>query len=160
PPGAGPRIRSDIVEGYLVRREPPEGETSVPRARTRNGAFDPSHFASPTECSLLQLHRARDPLKHSWQPVLGHAHQGATAVPAALREAREEAGLDRRDKAWVGMWALEQLHPFFVAEIDCVVLSPRFVIEVAEGWEPTINDEHDTYRWVHASQAWRRFMWP
>ena len=55
---------------------------------------------------------------------------------------------------------MEQVHPFYIAAIDSVVLSPRFVVEVAPGWEPTLNAEHTAARWVDAAAASRAFMWP
>ena len=58
------------------------------------------------------------------------------------------------------MWALEQVHPFFVAELDAVVMSPRLAVEVTGTWEPRLNGEHSGSRWIAAHQAHRYFMWP
>ena len=60
----------------------------------------------------------------------------------------------------VRAWALEGVHPYFLASLDAIVLSPRFAVEVSEGWSPRLNGEHDGFRWVNARRAERHFMWP
>ncbi|MGQ0627869.1 MAG: NUDIX domain-containing protein [Phycisphaerales bacterium] len=150
-PLGGARLRADVIDVYIIRRE---GEDDRPAARSQ------SRLARSESFSILQLHRATGPLCATWQPVMGHIEPGETAVRAAEREVAEEIGLCRSDTAFAGMWALEQVHPYFLAALDCVVLSPRFLIEVRPSFTPRLNHEHDAWRWVHSSQAWRRFMWP
>ena len=67
------------------------------------------------------------------------------------------------------LWAMEQVHPFFVPELNAMFASPRFVALVPAGWEPTLNDEHDASRWVPApvnpdggidDAALARWLWP
>jgi 8-oxo-dGTP pyrophosphatase MutT (NUDIX family) len=114
---------------------------------------------------LLQLRRAKEPLLGTWQPVMGHVEAGETAVMAAVREVEEEVGLTAQSAAWGGMWALEQVHPFYIAAIDAIVLSPRFVVLVRGGgaWSARLNAEHDGARWVGAAAAilpGGPLMWP
>ena len=170
-PGHGPRIRSDIIEVMVFRT--PEG--SGPE--------------------LLQIKRARDPLKDTWQPVMGHIEPGETAVQAALRELREETGLavvsgsaagsggagvppvappasvpsslppvpraqSPVPSPFLALWALEQVHPYFIAAIDAIVLPARFAVQASPSWTPTLNAEHTHHRWVPASDAAQWFMWP
>lgn len=132
---AGPRLRTDIVDVYIFRR----------RARS---------------IEFLQLLRSAEPLKDTWHPVMGHVEKGETAVACALRELEEEVGLRREDAAFKGMWALEQVHPFYIAAIDQIVLSPRFAAEVTATWKPRVNDEHTALRWVKRGDVAKRFMWP
>lgn len=109
----------------------------------------------------LQLRRTREPLARTWQPVMGHALAGERATQTVAREAREEIGLDLVALASAGrVWQLEQVHPFYIAAIDCVVLSPRFLALVEPGWGPTLNHEHDASRWVGLDDADRHFTWP
>lgn len=131
-PVGGPRLRSDIVEVYVFRKAGPHVE-------------------------FLQLHRTTDPLKGTWQPIMGHVEQGETAVRAAVRELAEEVSLWTGDEALVGIWALEQVHPYYVAAVDAIVLGPRFAAEVRPGWEPKLNPEHAAARWVRDASA---FLWP
>lgn len=135
-PSPGPRIRTDIVDVYVLR---PSGSS-----------FD-----------VLQLHRVESPLAGTWQPVMGHIEPGETAVAAAAREAGQELSLNLADEeACTELFTLEQVHPFFIAEFDAIVLSPRFVAVVKPGWEPALNEEHDDRRWMPLESAPAAFMWP
>lgn len=149
---SGPRIRADVVDVYIFRRVSPHLAT----------AHSPLAF--------LQLLRAKDPLSQTWQPIMGHVEPGETAIDTARRELTEEVSLDSRGPDVLGFWALEQIWPFYIAQIDCVVLSPRFAVEVAPTWEPKLNPEHTAHRWItvpgdHNSDETRdtldaHFMWP
>jgi 8-oxo-dGTP pyrophosphatase MutT (NUDIX family) len=138
-----PAIRTDIVDVYVIRQF----------------ASEWLHRVDPT-IELLQLHRATGPLPGTWQPVMGHIVDGETAVAAALREVHEEIGLTPSDPHFRGLWQLEQVNPFYMAERNEIVMSPRFVTEVDTEWAPTLSNEHDAARWVSSHQALRYFMWP
>lgn len=142
-PAGGPRLRTDIVDVYILRR------------------------AGTGRVDFLLLQRATQPMQGTWQPVMGHVERGESAVDAAERELAEEVGLSRQDAAVLAMWALEQTYPYFVPEIDCIVLSPRFAVEVTREWEPALNSEHAGARWVSVpngatieSLELGQFHWP
>lgn len=137
-PTGGPTIRADVVDVYIAR------EASA-------GGFE-----------FLQALRAREPLRDTWHPVMGHCEAGESAVRCAIREMREEVGLGATAApgAAPSLWALEQVHPFFIATLDAVVLSPRFVALAPPGWEPALNAEHTDCRWVAERDTDRLFMWP
>ena len=128
------KIRADLVDAYLFRR------------------------SDGNQPELLQLRRTEPPLDGTWQPVMGHIEAGETAAACMRREVAEETGLEIGDA--LGAWALEQVHPFFLADRDEIVMSPRFAVEVAPGWTPTLNEEHDAHRWVPINEAGERFLWP
>lgn len=135
-----PTIRSDIVDVYIFRRG------------RRRGTIE-----------LLQLQRAMEAgsaMAGTWQPVMGHVEAGETGAACAKRELEEEVGLKAGDPALLGLWALEQVHPYYIAGKDQIVLSPRFAAEVAVRWEPRLNHEHTGFRWVDPRYADRNFMWP
>jgi dATP pyrophosphohydrolase len=138
-----PIIRTDIVDVYIFRRWP-----------------DETMARSDPVIELLQLFRARPPLSGSWQPVMGKIEGDETAPEAARREVMEEVGLSPDDHAWVGLWALDQVSPFYMRELDAIIMSPRFALEVAGTWRPALNHEHTDSRWISAHQASRYFMWP
>lgn len=138
----GARIRADVIE-VLVFRAPGAGMV-IDRARVE----------------LLQIRRAKSPLEGTWQPVMGHIEAGESAVRAAARELREEIGLDVLGSSCQGFWALEQVRPYYIAAIDCVVLPPRFACRASESFQPVLNHEHTEYRWVLAQEAARWFVWP
>lgn len=138
-PRGGAAIRSDIVDVYIFRV-------------AREGDSKSAEF--------LQLLRAGAPLEATWQPVMGHVEKGESAVACARRELEEEVGLRAGNPAWLGFWALEQVHPFYLARIDSIVMSPRLAARVDFGWTPTLNSEHSAHRWVLAADVGALFMWP
>ncbi|MFN7020657.1 MAG: NUDIX domain-containing protein [Phycisphaerales bacterium] len=159
-PAGGPRLRTDVVDVYIYQRSsrPPAGLVhAAPPARSSMDS-DSAGASSPARerVYFLQLLRAGPPLANTWHPVMGHVESGETAVACALRELREEVGLTRP----LALHALEQVHPFFIAELDSIVLSPRFAAEVAPGWEPALDAEHTAFRWVAAGDAPSMFVWP
>ena len=154
----GAKIRADVVDVYLFTRTAPTQRRNDPHADA--GDAWPASGTPRTEVQFLQLLRSGAPLDKTWQPVMGHAITGETSVDCAWREMHEELGLTRGDPAILGMWALEQVHPFYIASIDTVVMSPRFCCEVRPGWSPTLNEEHTAHRWVREQDVDASFMWP
>jgi 8-oxo-dGTP pyrophosphatase MutT (NUDIX family) len=158
-------VRTDIVDVYVFRV-------------LREGAGDAradapgSGASAASRVEFLQLLRREAPMAGTWHPVMGHvevdaAGAGETAVACAVREAREEVGLDVRGPACLGLWALEELHPYFVAALDCVLCSPRFAAQVRPEWSPRLDGaEHSAWRWVSAAEAAGEahaelaFLWP
>lgn len=132
----GPAIRADIVEVAVARP------------------------AAARSFEFLQLLRAREPLSNTWHPVMGHCKPGESALACALRELREESGLLVGPGHRTTLWALEQVHPFFVAAVDAVVLCPRFLALAPPDWLPTLNDEHSHHRWVAEADIDTQFLWP
>lgn len=135
-----PELRADVVDVYIARR----GTLGI---------------------EYLQLLRAQAPMQNTWQPVMGHIEAGETAVQGAKRELKEETGLACGDDHMLALYALEQTHPFFLAELDCVMMSPRFVAEVRAGWNPSLqvlvaSGEHTQFRWVPENRVDDGFMWP
>jgi dihydroneopterin triphosphate diphosphatase len=154
----GARIRADVVDVYVFSRSSHVESKRDPHIDAADAW--PSKKSPRASVRFLQLLRAGAPLDKTWQPVMGHIHAGERSIDGAWREMDEELGLRRGDPALLGMWALEQVHPFYIAAIDSVVMSPRFCCEVRPGWAPTLNDEHTAYRWVSESEIDASFMWP
>jgi dihydroneopterin triphosphate diphosphatase len=127
-------IRADMVTVFVLRRIP--------------------------GVEFLQLRRAKEPFGGTWQPVTGGLDAGESAVACALRELMEEAGLAHDDPALLRLWQLDQVHPFYLARHDAVMLAPAFAAEVDAAWEPALNHENSAWRWVPADQAESGFMWP
>lgn len=132
-----PGMRTDIVDVYVMR--------------DAGGIVE-----------FLQLRRTAEPMKGTWQPVMGHVEPGESAVRTAERELGEEVGLGAGDVSWRGFWQLEEVHPYFVAALDAVVLSPRFAVLVDESWEPDLSrdEAHDAHRWVRGDAVGEMFLWP
>lgn len=157
-PAGGPRVRTDIVDVYIFKRAKPGSAADLRKSLP----FDrDAPFESTSPILFLQLLRASEPLAGTWHPVMGHVEPGETAVQCALRELEEEVGLSPRDAEFEGMWALEQVHPFYVAAIDAIVLSPRFAVEVWHEWEPRLDPrDHSRHHWIPDDDAPFEFLWP
>jgi 8-oxo-dGTP pyrophosphatase MutT (NUDIX family) len=162
----GPRVRTDVVDVYVFCRVGPDdprerghAAQAAGTSRVYEGDEGWPVKARPA-VYFLQLLRAGPPLDATWHPVMGHVHAGETAAACALRELEEEVGLSARSPSLRGVWALEQVHPFYIAAIDAVVMSPRFCAEVDPSWSPALNAEHRAARWVREDEVDRLFMWP
>jgi 8-oxo-dGTP pyrophosphatase MutT (NUDIX family) len=129
-------VRTDVLDVYVFRR------------------------AGDGSAEFLQLLRTDEPLANTWHPVMGHIEAGESAPACAWRELMEEVGLGPQDASLIGLWALEQVHPFYIAGIDTIVMSPRFAAEVGLRWSPRLNHEHGRARWVHQREIDYGFMWP
>ncbi len=105
---------------------------------------------------FLMLRRApggRNP--GSWEAVHGGIEPGETPHQAAVRELREETGLEA-----VAWFNLSRVESFYRHSVDTVVMIPVFVAEVAADAEPRCSDEHDQLEWLDADAAAARASWP
>jgi len=83
-----------------------------------------------------------------WHLVAGGVEEGETFAEAAVRELREETGLEE---------AVEPLDSSFVYD---VVHVECFIAEAPEAWEPALDWEHDGYRWCAREEAAELLYWP
>ena len=92
-----------------------------------------------------------------WHGIAGGVEEGETTAEAAARELLEETG-------FVGE-PVEIAAPFvYVIDdgpADSRTINVRcFLVDVPEGWEPKLNDEHDGYRWCSRNDAIELLHWP
>jgi dATP pyrophosphohydrolase len=127
------QVHHDMTSCYIVRPD----ETGV-------------------DYEFLQLRRRTgDFMGGTWQPVAGRIEAGETAVQAALREVREEAGLIP-----VEFYSLDTVDIFYVPSADAVWHCIQFCAIVDRDHPVVLNEEHDAFRWVSASETEEKFMWP
>lgn len=107
---------------------------------------------------LLVLHRTEE---HYWHVVAGSLEEGETSADAAARELREESGLVAQpiDMDLEQTYAItEREVPLYPAGTSGVVIA-NFHVEALEGWEPTLNEEHDRHDWATFDAARGLMYW-
>ena len=103
---------------------------------------------------FLLLKRNKDKLyEHLWQGVAGKIEGNETASEAAIRELREETGLEP-----VRMFVADYVSRFYEAHQDRINLVPVFGIEV-DSVEVKLSEEHVDYKWVDIYEALDTLVW-
>ena len=111
---------------------------------------------------LLLMHRAED---RYWHVVAGVVEYGENVADAARRELREESGLVVAELMELGSPVTYQITPVlrerydYPADLHAVTVY-SFATRAPAGWEPTLNEEHDEYRWCTAEEAVSLLHWP
>jgi dihydroneopterin triphosphate diphosphatase len=83
-----------------------------------------------------------------WHGIAGGVEARETFAEAAARELREETGFDGE--------VVKLGEPFVYADITV----HTFIVDVPADWEPTLNFEHDDYRWCSRDDAVELLHWP
>ena len=108
-----------------------------------------------TDWLVLSLQRSRGTrCPGSWETVHGRIETDERPEEAAVREVREETGLD-----------LDRLYnvtcqPFYLHTVAVVQMAVVFAAFVTEGSDVRIGVEHERYEWVSVADAAARFTWP
>jgi dATP pyrophosphohydrolase len=115
---------------------------------------------------FLALHRVPNRGGY-WHPAAGALEEGEDAEQAALRELREELGLDAGGR----FWPVQRHYSYDAAEepperraewppgTDRIMVT-GFIVEAPPDFEPTLDWEHDGYRWCTREDAIALFHWP
>ena len=106
---------------------------------------------------FLVAHRSPDSGGY-WHPIAGGVEQGEEFHAAAVRELREETGLDATELQFLGEFAY--IRESWEDDPGLRVHVEAFLVDVASGWEPELNDEHDDYRWLRREEATELLFWP
>jgi dATP pyrophosphohydrolase len=91
----------------------------------------------------------------TWETVHGHIAAGESPVEAALRELKEETGLEPER-----LYNLSRVETFYLHKRDLVAVIPAFCAIVAKGAMVTVSAEHDRGEWLSPEDAASRFAWP
>jgi dihydroneopterin triphosphate diphosphatase len=89
-----------------------------------------------------------------WHGISGGVEDGESYTDAASRELFEETGLTARP--------VEIAAPFVYrteAAPDGITVG-CYLVDVPAAWEPSLNDEHDDYRWCTRDAAVELLEWP
>ena len=104
---------------------------------------------------VLVLQRALDTrCPTAWETVHGHIEEGEEPEDAALREVREEAGLD------VSRLYNVTVQPFYLHRSHTVQLAVVFAAFVDEPATIALGSEHQRAEWLSVDDALERFQWP
>lgn len=90
----------------------------------------------------------------AWETVHGRIEAGEEPEDAALREVREETGLEVQRLYNV------TVQPFYLHKLHMVELAVVFAAFVDSGATVTLGDEHSGHEWLDAASAADRFFWP
>jgi len=127
-----PELRSDFVEVVVFRRD----KTSV---------------------SFLLLKRAATEMPYPgiWQVVSGRRKLNESATDTAVREVREETGIDP-----LGVWVLPFVNTFYAPDGDAIHSVPTFAAETPPTETVRLSDEHSECSWVSRKEAAEIVHWP
>jgi 8-oxo-dGTP pyrophosphatase MutT (NUDIX family) len=90
----------------------------------------------------------------SWEIVYGKIDAGERPEHAAVRELREETGLE--------VEALYDItvNSFYLHATQTIQMAIVFAAFVGEGSDVTLSDEHQRFEWLSVDDACNRFTWP
>jgi 8-oxo-dGTP pyrophosphatase MutT (NUDIX family) len=116
---------------------------------------------------VLIVHRSPS-LGSYWHTIAGGVEDGETPAQAAVRELYEETALDGVELVPLGT-TVEYAYPvseepperrdrfapgLITVNVDC------YLVEAPDDWEPTLDLEHDAYRWCTPDEAVAALRWP
>jgi lipoyl(octanoyl) transferase len=93
-----------------------------------------------------------------WHTIAGAVEPGEEPDAAAARELWEETGLESADLQPLGDFAY--IRESWESEPGLRMHVRAFLVDVAAGWEPVLNHEHDEYRWLAPELAAEVLHWP
>ncbi|HEY0528150.1 MAG TPA: ATPase, T2SS/T4P/T4SS family [Gemmatimonadaceae bacterium] len=104
---------------------------------------------------VLALQRATDVVRaNSWETVYGKIDPGERPEQAAVRELREETGLDLQSLYNI------TVNSFFLHATQTIQMSIVFAAFIPDDSPVTLSAEHQRYEWLDVAAACERFTWP
>jgi dihydroneopterin triphosphate diphosphatase len=90
-----------------------------------------------------------------WQMVNGKIKKGEKAYETALREMKEETGLDP-----IKLWTIPNINLFYTPESDSITILPVFAAKVKLNAKVTISNEHSDFQWLPPAKIKKQLAWP
>lgn len=104
---------------------------------------------------FLLLKRSRnDSYPNIWQMVSGAIKKNESAVNAAIREVKEETGLNANK-----LYVIPKVNSLYYHKKDKIILIPVFACKVNFNSKVVISNEHSDFKWVSFSQAKKMLTW-
>jgi len=128
-----PKITSNFIQVHIARIEIVSGEYEY-----------------------LVLKRSANviPYPNMWQVVTGNIEAGESSIETALREVKEETGLEPQK-----IWTLPYVTTFFNAYKDIIYMSPVFGIFV-DNASVKLSSEHCEHIWLDFQSCYNKLELP
>jgi 8-oxo-dGTP pyrophosphatase MutT (NUDIX family) len=149
-----PIPRWAVATGVVRRVRRPGG---IPRMTNVNVGTIDVYLIDPAPdgwrvLALQRAHGTRCPT--AWESVHGRIERGESPEQAAVREVREETGLEVRRLYNV------IVQPFYLHTIATVELAVVFAAFVDRSHDVRLGEEHMQHEWLSPDAALERFVWP
>lgn len=107
------------------------------------------------ELEFLMLKRAENQIYGGlWQPITGSIEKGEKAYRTALREIKEETGLNPEE-----FWVVPNVNHFYNPKKDLIGVIPVFAGRVNLIDEVVLSVEHTDFEWVSKEVAVKNYAW-
>lgn len=89
-----------------------------------------------------------------WRMIGGKVHNDERATEAALRELKEESGLQPKE-----FWVIPSVNQFYDPQTDNIQQIPAFAAELEPDAEIILNHEHIDYIWISEDEIDEYINW-
>ena len=147
----GPGTGYDLSRPIIYERRVKKGETKIVAGVVE--VYVIRHNGGDWRVLVLQ----RSPTASrpgSWELVYGKIDAGERPERAAVRELREETGLEVRALYDV------TVNSFYLHATQTIQMSIVFAAFVSDDSEVTLGEEHQRFEWLSVDEACDRFTWP
>lgn len=111
--------------------------------------------AKNQKLKFLLLKRSPDQVYPGiWQMVTGKIKKKENAFETAIRELKEETGLEIQE-----LYSVPVVNSVYLVETDEICLIPVFACKVSDKSIVKISEEHSQFKWMTVSQAIKLLAW-
>jgi 8-oxo-dGTP pyrophosphatase MutT (NUDIX family) len=84
-----------------------------------------------------------------WQICTGTREENENTLVAALRELKEETGIEK----FINLWNVPKVASYYSVKRDAVAFSPVFALEIEPTSQIKISNEHTAFQWISKEKA-------
>ena len=111
---------------------------------------------------LLKRSKKQKLYPNIWQMVSGKINDGESAFEAAIREMKEETGLDiysSDDNLNKEFEIIPRVNSFYSLEDDTIYLVPVFACQLDFEAKISLSNEHADYAWLSYKETRSKLLW-